>query len=202
MSNSYFDKQAATWDDNPTRVQLAGAVASFIIQTVLPNNEFTVLDYGCGTGLVSFLLSSMVKSVCAADISDGMLEQIRKKIKSQNVNNIEALNFDITKSKPLDKKFDLIVSAMAMHHIEEPIAAITKLTALLKSGGWIAIADLYSEDGSFHEQGNALHNGFDPASIAQHLKNLNMISSIYKQIFEIPRNERYYPVFCVCARKI
>jgi ubiquinone/menaquinone biosynthesis C-methylase UbiE len=161
-----------------------------------------VLDYGCGTGLLSFLLSYKVGSICAADVSDGMLAQVRKKITGGNIKNIEAVNFDITKDKPLSKTFDLIVSAMAMHHIEDALGVITKLEKLLKPGGWIAVADLCKEDGSFHEAGIALHKGFEPEEIVKHIKSLKMASVIYKNVFEFPKNQRIYPVFCVIARKI
>lgn len=201
MSNNYFDKQAAAWDDNPVRAELADAIAAFICTTIPLNKQFLVLDYGCGTGILSFLLSDKVDSICAVDISDGMLEQVRKKIIDRNVNNIHAVNFDITKDSPLNRTFDLIVSAMATHHIEDAFAAITKLTELLNPGGWIAIADLCTEDGSFHEKDVALHNGFEPAEIAEHLKSLKMTSVLYENVFEIYRNEKFYPVFCVCARK-
>ncbi len=202
MSNEYFDKKAAAWDDNPVRNELTGAIAAFINDTIPLNKQFSVLDYGCGTGLLSFLLSGKVGSVCAADISDGMLGQVCKKITAQNVSNVEALNFDITKNMPLDKTFDLVVSAMAMHHIVDAMAAITKLVNLLKPGGWIALADLCTEDGSFHEEGVALHKGFEPAVIAERLKSIGMESVIYKEVFEISRNEKFYPIFCVCARKV
>ncbi|MFA5293819.1 MAG: class I SAM-dependent methyltransferase [Phycisphaerae bacterium] len=202
MSNEYFDKQAAAWNDNPVRRQLTSAIADFLSETIPLNKEFSVLDYGCGTGLLSFLISDKVSSVCAVDISDGMLAEVRKKIITQNVKNIQAVNFDITKDKPLNRTFDLITSAMAMHHIEDTFAAITKLSKLLNPGGWIALADLYAEDGSFHQRDVVVHNGFAPEKIAEHLKSLKMTSVIYKNVFEIPRNEKFYPVFCVCARKI
>ena len=93
MSNEYFDKQAAAWDDNPVRRELTGAIAAFILGTISLNKQFSVLDYGCGTGLLSFLLSDKAASICAADVSDGMLAQVRKKITDGNVKNIEAVNF-------------------------------------------------------------------------------------------------------------
>ncbi len=201
MSNEYFDKQAAAWDDNPVRRELTGAIAAFILGTISLNKQFSVLDYGCGTGLLSFLLSDKAASICAADVSDGMLAQVRKKITDGNVKNIEAVNFDITKDKPLNRTFDLIVSAMAMHHIADAFTAITKLAQLLKPGGWLAIADLCAEDGSFHEKGVVVHNGFEPEDIAKHIKSLKMASVIYKNVFEIPKNKKIYPVFCICGKK-
>ncbi len=48
-----FDKEAAQWDANPGRVRLAGEVAGAIIREVGPTREMDVLDFGCGTGLVT-----------------------------------------------------------------------------------------------------------------------------------------------------
>ena len=202
MSNEYFDKRAAAWDDNPARNRRSQIIADFICEKVPLNTQFTVLDYGCGTGVLSLILADKVASVCAADISDGMLTEVRKKAVAGNIKNVRAVNFDITKDQPLNKKYDLVVSAMAMHHIEKPFEVITKLAGLINPGGWIAIADLCEEDGSFHEEGVAMHNGFRPEDIAEYLKNLKMTCLEYKNVFDIEKNSRNYPVFCMCARKI
>jgi hypothetical protein len=42
--------------------------------------------------------------------------------------------------------------------------------SLLKPGGHLAIADLYTEDGSFHGDGFHGHKGFDPAILAAMLE--------------------------------
>jgi ubiquinone/menaquinone biosynthesis C-methylase UbiE len=201
MNNEYFDKQAGRWDDNPLRLKRTKTIADFICEKIPLNRKFEVLDYGCGTGLLGFLLADKAASVCCADVSDGMLAEVRKKITAGNIKNIEAVNFDVIKNKPLDRSFDLIVSAMAMHHIADAFAAIAKLASLLKPGGWLAIADLYSEDSSFHSQDIAAHNGFEPNELKKHLESIGICPADYQNIFEIEKNNRTYPVFCVYGRK-
>jgi len=201
MTNEYFDKQAAEWDENPLRIKRTQTIADFICEKIPLNKQFTVLDYGCGTGVLSFRLADKVASVCAADISEGMLAEVRKKITAGDMKNIEVVNFDVVKDKPLKRSFDLIVSAMAMHHIPDTLTAITKLASLLKGGGWIAIADLCAEDGSFHPQGIAVHNGFEPEEIKKYFETAGISSLAFQNIFEIDKNNRTYPVFCVYGRK-
>jgi len=201
MTNEYFDKQAAQWDDNPLRIKRTQAIADFICEKIPLNKQFAVLDYGCGTGLLGFLLADKAASVCCADVSDGMLAEVRKKITIGNVKNIEAVNFDVIKDKPLNKSFDLIVSAMAMHHIPEALTALTKLVDMLKPGGWLAIADLCAEDGSFHTGGETVHNGLEPQEIKKHFEAAGISSPASQNIFEIDKNNRTYPVFCVYGRK-
>lgn len=202
MTNEYFDKQAAEWDNKPLRIERSQAVADFICKKIPLNKKFEVLDYGCGTGLLTFLLADKVASVCCADVSDGMLAEVRKKIAAQNVKNVQTINFDITKDKPLDKKFDLIVSAMAMHHIPDVPIALTKLAELLAPAGHLMIIDLCTEDGSFHTGGQTIHNGLEPAELKKHLESIGICPADYQNIFEIDKNNRIYPVFCVYGRKI
>ncbi len=92
---TYFDKAAAAWDDNPTRVALAKGVGEAILHTARPTKEMDVLDYGCGTGLVGLFLLPHVHSVTGADSSDAMLEVLRKKINDGRLANLKTLHLDL-----------------------------------------------------------------------------------------------------------
>lgn len=60
-----------------------------------------------------------------------------------------------------DMGLDVIVSAMALHHVKEPSKQLCLFAKALKKGGTIAIADLAKEDGSFHSDNNGVyHLGF------------------------------------------
>jgi hypothetical protein len=52
MATSYFDEAAARWDKEPTRVRFMKAVGEAIVREVAPTRDMTVLDCGCGTGLL------------------------------------------------------------------------------------------------------------------------------------------------------
>ncbi|MDD5011679.1 MAG: class I SAM-dependent methyltransferase [Phycisphaerae bacterium] len=202
MSNEYFDKQAAEWDDNPLRIKRAQTIADFICEKIPLNKQFDVLDYGCGTGLLGFLLADKVAWAYCADNSDGMLAEVQKKIAAQNVKNVRTVKFDIMKDKPLNRSFDLIASVMTIHHIPDVSAAIKKFASLLKSGGRLVIADLCAEDGSFHTGGETVHNGLEPQEIKKYFEAVGISSPVSQNIFEIEKNNRTYPVFCVYGRKI
>ena len=55
---------------------------------------------------------------------------------------------------------------MVLHHITDIKYIITIFYNLLNPGGFLAIADLYSEDGYFHGEGFTGHKGFDPADLS------------------------------------
>ena len=56
MTTSDFDARAATWDDDPTKVERAQAVADAIVRHVSLTGAMNAMEFGCGTGLLSFML--------------------------------------------------------------------------------------------------------------------------------------------------
>ena len=158
-----FDTDAAQWDENPGRVKLTNAIADKIIEKINPNNSQTVLDFGCGTGLLSLRIAPLVKHLTGLDSSQGMLDVLAKKAEALGHKNVDTLFLDISGTEVLDRKFDLITSAMALHHVKETVNLLRKFHDALNLGGHCAITDLDTEDGSFHGDNSAgvFHKGFD-----------------------------------------
>jgi tRNA (cmo5U34)-methyltransferase len=201
MTSDYFDTAAATWDDNPARRAISMAVFEAIRQAVPLDRKMRVLDYGCGTGLLSFLLAGKVGSVLAVDTSDGMLEQVRMKVTQQGVKNVSVMQFDVTQDKKVVPANDLVASAMTMHHIAGTNVAIAGLAGMLKPGGWVAVADLCAEDGSFHADRSVPHNGFEPEQVAGWFRDAGLSEVTWRIVHDVDKNDRKYPVFCVFGKK-
>lgn len=157
-----FDSAAARWDEEPRRVKLAQDIVSTIRKELPLNSRMEALDYGCGSGLVTLGLQPFVKKITGADSSRGMLEVLNRKIQELRFPNVDSKLIDLEEQERLKLSYDLIVSAMTMHHVDDVAALIAALARSLKPGGWLAIADLQTEDGGFHEDPTGvLHFGFD-----------------------------------------
>ena len=76
---SHFDQEAAVWDEKPGMRELAEKVVQYVESRVTLRKEMACLDFGCGTGLVSFLLAPKVSEVVAFDGASGMIEMVKKK---------------------------------------------------------------------------------------------------------------------------
>ncbi|MBX0310604.1 MAG: class I SAM-dependent methyltransferase, partial [Sulfurihydrogenibium sp.] len=165
-----FDMAALTWDEKPARVNLAKNVAEKIKELVPLNQNMKVLDFGCGTGLLSFFLQPYVGEITGIDTSKGMIEVFDKKIKENQIKNMKCFNLDIHTDK-LPEKYDLIVSSMVFHHIKDVSQILKILYGYLNEGGYIAIADLVKEDGSFHDDNEGVeHFGFEIQEMENKLK--------------------------------
>jgi hypothetical protein len=80
--------------------------------------------------------------------------------------------------------------------------------SIIKQDGYLCIADLVKEDGSFHahELDFDGHNGFDRKELTQKLLNHNFIVEYYNECFviekEVENNIRKYPLFIIIGKKI
>jgi len=91
---------------------------------------------------------------------------------------------------------------MALHHVENIDRLFDNAAAIVRPGGYIAIADLKLEDGSFHGSGYPVpHNGFDPDLLKDALCQRGFGGLDSRDIFHIARGGRRYPVFLLTGRK-
>lgn len=156
-----FDSVAAQWDQQPRRVELARAVSIAMIKEAQPGTSMRMLDFGCGTGLVTLALAPLVHEVVAADSSQGMLEQLSAKLIDSGINNVTPFLLPHDGLGELLPPFDLVVSSMTMHHISDVAGLIRMFQVVLNTGGQLCIADLAAEDGNFHDDPTGItHHGF------------------------------------------
>ncbi len=203
-----FDDAAADWEDKPQRVALARRVAEAIQQAIPLAGTMQVLEYGCGTGMVSRALSPHVEKIMAVDTSPQMLEVLRRKAGEEKIGNIETLARDLTRQPLPDKNFDLVMSSMTLHHIPDIEALLHRFFATLKPGGYLAVADLVTEDGSFHEDNSGVaHHGINPETVRTILAKNGGQDIAVQEIHTIEKQQgngakrRGYPVFLAWCRK-
>ena len=159
-----FDKAAGTWDELPRRVQLASDVARAISEEIELTSEMDVLDFGCGTGLLTFLLQPYVHSIKGADSSRGMLDIFTTKIKDHGLRNIEAVYLDPERGDIVEGRYHLVVSNMTFHHIGDIRPLLLRIHEIILPGGHVCITDLDSDGGHFHRDDTGVfHKGFDRA---------------------------------------
>lgn len=200
MKKDYFEHKAEGYDLNEKRVDNVDNIANGVMRSAHLNQSMHLMDFGSGTGLLLERIAPFVKKITAVDISSSMNDVLRNK-KAELGCEIEILEIDLL-SQTLDVKFDGIISSMTMHHIEDTDAMFDKFYSLLVDGGFIALADLDSEDGSFHGEDTGVHHfGFDREEIVAkaRLAGFRNVTIIDVSTVQNPRGN--YPVFLLKAEK-
>ncbi len=156
-----FDDRAKVWDSDPMKVDRARSVANAIRAAVDLRPGMTALEVGCGTGLLSFFLKEDFASITLADTSEGMLEVLSDKIKAAQAEHMHPVRLDLALDPLPAQKFDVIYSLMVLHHIHDTDTILRNFHQILQPDGWLFVADLDEEDGSFHTDGSTdVHLGF------------------------------------------
>ncbi len=205
LAMSGFDERAREWDADPARVERARAVAGKIRAMVPLTPTMTALEYGCGTGLLGFALQPYVGQITLADSSEGMLAVLRQKIASSRAGNVQATRLDLTTDAVPSDRYELICSLMALHHIPDTDRILRDFHTLLHPGGYLCVADLDQEDGSFHGPGFSGHNGFDRDALAARAAHAGFHSVRFATAFQTARKvderDRAFPAFLMVAER-
>jgi ubiquinone/menaquinone biosynthesis C-methylase UbiE len=195
VSNDPFDQKAATWDDDPAKVERAEAVARGIAAVVPLDRSMRMLEYGAGTGLVTQALRGAVGPVTLADTSQGMREVVHAKIEAGTLEDARVWDLDLAAGPPPDEVFDLVVTVMALHHIPTLDVVLHGFARLLAPGGHLCIVDLEEEDGSFHGEGFAGHHGFARSALADDLRAAGFTDVAFTDCHHVVRDGVRYPLF-------
>lgn len=186
---------------NSKRVQGAKKIANSIKKNIRLDKNMHIMDFGAGTGLLSYFLSNSIDRITAIDISSSMLDVLREKAHLFGCN-IEILELDLIKNNPPAILFDGIVSSMTLHHIKDISNLFKKIYNLLPNGGFIAFADLYRENGTFHSDNSGVfHFGFDIEELREIIQKVGFKEIHFETVNSISKQNMNFDVFLMTATK-
>ena len=147
MSNEW-DEYAENWDVDPSVEQYAKNAFSEVLDSINING-LTVLDFGCGTGALTQLMSPSVESIVAIDPSSEMIKLLDKKALNNVTSICDYLSSELVQNFPeLENKFDLIVASSVCGFLPDYEMTLSLLKSLLKKDGLFVQWDWLSEDDS------------------------------------------------------
>jgi ubiquinone/menaquinone biosynthesis C-methylase UbiE len=201
-----FDSQSAHWDDEK-RTKRAKIIAEQIAAAVELKAHDRALEFGCGTGLISFNLYDKVREIVCVDTSKGMIDVLNTKIRQHNIRNMVACHADIQVDDPLVPQYEVVYTSMALHHILDIETTLARLYQLLKPEGALCIVDLDEEDGSFHKADPDFigHNGFNQQELKQVLAKIGFgvlaSHTFYHDTKQVAGGVLPYSLFSMVGRK-
>lgn len=117
------------------------------IKALAPHQPQTLLDIATGTGDFALLAAQMLKprKVIGADISEGMIEIGRQKVKEAHLEDI--ITFEKQDSLDLsypDESFDAVTAAFGIRNFQSLDKGLSEMCRVLKKGGMLSIVELTS----------------------------------------------------------
>jgi 2-polyprenyl-3-methyl-5-hydroxy-6-metoxy-1,4-benzoquinol methylase len=199
-----FDERARDWD-TPDRIARAAELAAMIRSVVPLARTDRLVDVGAGTGLLGLALVDDVGEVVLLDPSAGMIEVATAKLADGALPTVHAARHDLLADPPPAKPFDVAVSLLVLHHIADTRRALAAIRDLLRPGGRIALADLDTEDGSFHSEGSESihHHGFDRAALETLTAEAGFVDVATRTAMVLDEDSRFagYSVFLLTGRR-
>ena len=169
MTHDFFAQKAAQYEHNSQRVQNVDQISQAVLRHTQLHSGMRLLDFGAGTGLLLERVAPFVAHITAVDVSPSMTAQLRAKA-GVIACELEIVERDVCQGDLPDAwlgAFDGVISSMTLHHLADIPALLLIFKRLVKAGGFIALADLDSEDGSFHtEDTGVFHHGFDRSALS------------------------------------
>ena len=206
MHESSFDERAATWDDDPAKVERGRTVADTVAEAVDLGPDTRLLEYGAGTGLASQALVGRVGPITLADSSQGMREVMEQKVRDDVFPaSTRVWDLDLTTQDAPDEQFDLVLTVLALHHIETEAldVVLERLAALLAPGGRLCVADLEEDvEGEFHKEHDDFtgFHGFRHRDLEGRLEAAGFADVSYRPCGHVLKHDREFAMFLAVAR--
>jgi len=201
-----FDNLAKNWDTD-RRIKRAELISNEIQKAVCIDKNQRALEFGAGTGLISFNLHNSLKSVDLLDSSKRMIEVVEDKITTNKISNMKTIHIDIETKHKLSSKYNVIYSSMVLHHIKNVKSIISQFSEVLQDHGELCIIDLNEVDEAFHKEESDFegHHGFNLSELEKLLMDNGFCNiktnTFYHSIKKVESIEIPYSLFIMSAKK-
>jgi len=151
----FLDNVVRRWLHNPEKI-----LKDYI------QEGMNVLDFGCGPGFFTLDMAVMVGDsgkVIAADMQQGMLDKLRKKLKGKEIEKRVTLHCTSADKIGIDTKVDFILACYVIHELENKENILKEMALLMKPNGLLYIIEplMHVPKKEFQDTVNkCLANGF------------------------------------------
>lgn len=111
-----------------------------LVNKIKIKNRDTILDIGCGNGVITIPLAKKAKSVTALDSSAKMLDILQKKALSENISNINIINKNIEDMSAHEiGVHDIVVASRSLNGIADIKPELEKINEIARKYVYITL---------------------------------------------------------------
>lgn len=138
-AKEFWDRRAAVYDaDAGVFYREAYEKTTACMRKYLKPTD-TVLDFACGTGIVTLSLSPDVKELRGIDISDEMIRRAQGKAAAQGIANVLLTQTDLFDAALAPASFDAVLACNVLLYVEQRAEVLARVRELLKADGKLLV---------------------------------------------------------------
>jgi len=143
-TQEWFRQWSNEYDQTLGKIKRHHEMLDLAVEMSKVKDEESVLDVGCGTGLLSLKFLEAAKcTITGVDLSEDMLNIWKEKIDTLDLADRVAIKSGNAANLEFkDSSFEIIASTVTLHHVQDKQPAIDKIYKLLKPGGRFVMGDL------------------------------------------------------------
>ncbi|MBG0759300.1 SAM-dependent methyltransferase [Vibrio cidicii] len=193
-----WDEVAKEWESNPATEEFAKSVFNQLLDRVDLQGA-RVLDFGCGTGLLTQKMSPLVKDIVALDASEEMIEELDKKQLPNVEPVVDSLTRGLVAQHPAFRgQFDLVVASSVCAFVDDLAGVLDIAHSLLNPGGCFIHWD-WAADAA--EQGLEV-DGLTEERVRQVLTNAGFVDVEVGPAFSLTMDGKTYPVLVGMGKRL
>lgn len=100
----------------------------------LPLTDVSILDVGCGGGIMAEGFARLGANVTAIDANSELIDVANQRKDRYKLDNLQYLDLLIEDLQDIDKRFDVVISSEVIEHVDEPWAFAAYCSNLVKPG--------------------------------------------------------------------
>jgi len=158
-----FGENAAFYLTHAPHAQ--GKSLELLVALTKPQPHWHMLDIATGGGHVAYAFAPHVARVWASDLTDEMLQQVRREVAKRGLSNVRTA---LAKAEMLpfeDASFDLVTCRVAPHHFDSIPEFLAETARVLKPTGTLAVVDNVVPAGTVGDYVNAFERFRDPSHL-------------------------------------
>ena len=146
----FWDRTAGIYDKNVNKTYADSYRTAIDITRELVDKNSTVLDYGCGTGIITTAISGSVKNITAIDISPLMIKKADQKAQELDICNINFFACGLDDQNIKAGKYNVITAFNVLLFFKDIQNVLSQIYDLLPDEGlFLSLTDFLGEKGTF-----------------------------------------------------
>jgi ubiquinone/menaquinone biosynthesis C-methylase UbiE len=153
---------ANPWVTDEERIRRLVAAAS------LRGNE-RVLDIATGPGYIAEAFARAAREVIGVDLTAAMLAIGVERTKERGISNVSFRIGDVQNLPFENEEFEVVVSRLALHHMQNPAQVVREMTRVCRLGGTVLVEDIYASE---HPERAAYQDRWEKLRDPSHVRTL------------------------------